>query len=681
MSILMSFLGKSTVSLAPAGDDRYYETIAPRTSAGVRVDENTAFNYSVCWAATRLLAGTAGWLPLNLHKKLPGGGADIAKKHRVHRLIHDQPNNDMGSMMFRARGVNHQVNWGNSFSEIVFNAGGVPDSLEPIHPRRIPSQNIRREDGKIVYYVNQPDDYGKPRKVPQERMLHVPSIISEDGIVGKGVITAARESIGKAIGTQKRGASAINHGGAPPLALKGAKFKDDAARQEYRREINEVHGGPDNAGKWLILPKDTEVQMLGFSLLDSQFIESEQFDIEEMARWYGVPPHLIGHLLRATFNNIEELGISFVKYSLIMWLRLWEQEIWRKLLTKDEQEVYYARFNVDALERGNLTSRTEAGVKNFFNGHWTLNDWADKDDMNPVTETVMIDGKETNLGDVRFVQQAMIPLAMAAKGPPEPTQPQTPPAQDQPPPEDPLAKQLAVLVSSVTALSSSTEKITTAVVELQADRGRIFESLAAMQLAREQDRAAFMQASADNKAGLQTLNEATESGHAKISIEVRAVAESHVQVSTDVASLRTETADSLASLVAKHDELAASNTAMYRQLATTILNDAMARQLSVEIHQIKQVAQSPAVFHERFPAFYDKHRKTLARSIVQPVATYLAAIGDMRPASEVASGIVNSHIAESVRQIESLVCTESELPGKVDECVSKWHEERASVQL
>jgi hypothetical protein len=97
--------------------------------------------------------------------------------------------------------------------------------------------------------------------------------------------------------------------------------------------------------------------------------------------------------------------------------------------------IYYAKFVVDALERGNMASRTEANVKKFFNGHWTLNQWAEQEDENPVTETTVIDGQTVNLGDVRFVQQAMIPLSLAAKGPQPAGGAQQPPA-GQPPPED-----------------------------------------------------------------------------------------------------------------------------------------------------------------------------------------------------------------------------------------------------
>lgn len=572
---LLSFFG-----LAPDPTDKFwYSEVAPRTRSGVSVTESTAMNYSVCWAATRLLAGTTGWLPFNLYKRQSGGGAVIDTRHPVHRIIHDQPNRDMGAMMFRARGVNQQVNAGNFFAEIVRTRGGTPYSLEPIHHTRIPPQNVKREDGRLVYYVN--NQTAEPTRIEQDDMFHVPSIISDDGIYGKGVIAFAREAIGKAIATQGYGASSMNNP-VPPVAIKNAKFKDKEERAEYRRQWEEVHAGSQNAGKPALLPLGAEIQQLGYSLQDTQFIESQQFDVEEIARWYGVPPHLIGHLLRATFNNIEELGISFVKYSLIQWLKLWEQEVWRKLLTENEQSDYYAKFVVDALERGNLTSRTEAGVKKFFNGLWSLNDWAQQEDMNPIAETVQIDGQTVRLGDMHFVQQAMIPLAQAAKGQ------QTQPATKQPSNE------------SGNGLS-----------------------VAALEAVRDEFRREFT------------------------------------------------------GLKHSHDSAAEVARIVQAKLAAVVLNDVMARMVSLEVNAVKRVAEKPTRFDQRLREFYDKHKLTMRRSLAAPMSACLNGT-----AAASLDALIVRHVDESLRQLDALCdCTADQLSVKVEECVSRWHEERATVTL
>ena len=584
----------------------------------------------------------------------------------------------MGAMMFRSRGVNHQVNWGNTYAEIRRNGGGLPEWLEPIHPRRIPDRNIKRENGRIVYYVNQPNGVGLPDRVLQENMFHVPSIISDDGIIGKGVVTAAREAIGKAMGTQTRGASALRNGGAPPLALKSkaTSFKAREEMKEYRRQLQEEHGGPENAGKWLLLPPDAEVQMLGFSLEDSQFIESMQFDIEEMARWYGVPPHLIGHLLRATFNNIEELGISFVKYHLIQWLKLWETEVWRKLLTRPEQETHYAKFVVDALERGNLATRTEAGVKNFFNGHWTLNQWAEIDDMNPVTETVVIDGVKTNLGDVRFVQQAMIPLASAAKGPA--------PAAASPDGAGPdIAGDLKLRMDAYGV------GVRAGAITPQTDDEEQFRQEAGLPPMSAEAKAAW----ADDE-GVRhpiTLRDpnaapATPFGQPKAPPEDEP-AEGDLSVtvaglSSELESLRQQLAAQPHGLNGEaqelRDQLAAAKAAQ-KQLATAMLNDVMARMVSLEINGVKRVAEKASKFDVRLREFYDKHKATMERSIDDPLkALFAVSEPGLRPYSRT---IVESHITESLRQLDALCdCQADELAAKVGECVDKWHDERAALQ-
>jgi hypothetical protein len=298
----------------------------------------------------------------------------------------------------------------------------------------------------------------------------------------------------------------------------------------------------------------------------------------------------VQNLLRATFNNIEELGISFVKYSLIQWLKLWEQETWRKLLTKQEQETHYAKFVVDALERGNLASRTDSSVKKFFNGHWTLNQWAEQEDENPVTETTVIDGQTVNLGDVRFVQQAMIPLALAAKGP-QPAAGQQPPADPETPAEDktePAEEPTSGLSVTVAGLSS----------ELDALR---------QQLAKDP------------------------------TAEIRAA---------------------------------------QKQLAAAMLNDVMARMVSLEVNAVKRVAEKPSRFDVRLREFYGKHKETMLRSLNAPFVAYRATGGS------VSEWFVDEHIAESLKQLDALTtCTADELSAKVDACVGRWHEERATVTV
>jgi len=573
MMELTTFFGFSKLSPGPT-DDFWYNPANQPSASGIVVDEAKALTYSACWAATMLLSSSEGMLPLKLFKKLGGGGSEIADYHPVYRLIHSRPNPEMTSMMYRSSRTAQQVNRGNAYSEIERDDGGTPINLWPIHASRIPSRNIVREHGKIVYLVN--NDDGSKTKIRAENMLHVPSPISEDGIIGIGVVTQARLTIGAGIAEETQAASYFGNGGRPSYTIEGMNFKSKEDREDFRRQWMEVHGGPANNGKPAILPKDTKLHALQFSAEDSQFIESRQFSIEDVARWYGVPPHLIGHLLRATYSNIEHLSLEFVKYSLMRWLVLWEQEINRKLLTENEQKRFFARHVVDALERGDLASRTAALKDQFFNGKINLDEWRALDEENPIPG---------GAGKIHFVQQAMIPVDMAAKGPQPPAAPAKEPADD---PE----------------LSTT--------------------------------------------------------------------------VNIDVDGLRQE-------FQAKIETLASDNAKLQVLVTTQAvsrINETFSRMLSVEVNAVKRVAEKATKFDSRLREFYGKHTTTLERNLLDPVAVYLSAAGDGREALAVVKTLASTHTAESIKQLDALLdCQAEELPAKVDECVSKWHEERATVTL
>lgn len=415
---LLSFFGGTSLSPAPTDDFWYGPRAGSQTAAGVPVDENTALTYSACWAARMLLATCGSMIPLKLFRTLPSGGSEPAKDLNRYYLVHDQFNPDMTNMMFRSSRFGMQIDWGNGFAELEYDNAGRVRAAHPIHSSRIPIENVRRDPStrSIYYLVNNND--GTKTRLEDWEMLHFPSPMSDDGIWGRGVVAQARLSIGLGIATETQGASYFGSGATPKLVLSSEieRFKNKEEKAEFRRQWNEMHGGPENAHKPAILPPGMKMEALNFSAEDSQFLETRQFSIEEIARWYGVPPHMIGHLLRSTYSNIEHQSLEFVKYSLMRWLVPVEQELNRKLLTPEERKTMYFKHVVEGLERGDLETRTKALKEQFFNGKITLNEWRALDDQNP------IEGPE---GDLHFVQQAMVPLDIAAKGP-QPAQPNVP---------------------------------------------------------------------------------------------------------------------------------------------------------------------------------------------------------------------------------------------------------------
>ena len=361
-------------------DDFWYGPVARTVSSRVNVNENTALNYSACWAATRLLAGTSGWLSLNLYKRESGGGKGIATDDRRNYCVDCCPNDQMIPTLFKSQTMNQQINWGNGYAEIQLDTRGNLAALWPIHASRV-DPLIGQDDGKLWYKVR--NNAAPPTYIESKDILHFPSIISDDGIVGKGVVRHAREAIGMGLATERYGASWFGKGGIPRAVVTHPTKMSDTARVNFRNDWKEIYGGPDGE-KVALLQEGATMAPLNISNDDSQFLETRQFNIEEIARWYGVPPHMIQHLLRATFNNIEQLGIEFVKYSLMPWLVIWEQELNKKLLNEDEQKTIFFKFNVTQLLRGDAASRTTYWNTLINTGIACRNEARIAEDMNPV---------------------------------------------------------------------------------------------------------------------------------------------------------------------------------------------------------------------------------------------------------------------------------------------------------
>lgn len=369
----------------------WYGAVSAPTASREPVTEETALTYSAVWAATRLLSGTGGWLPLDLYRRLPAGGREVAMDDPRETMVHDRPNDDMSSMMFRSQGIAQQVNAGNCYAEIEREETRRkrPVKLWPIHHSRVKVHT----KAELWYEVRNND--GSSVRIEAEDMLHVPSMMSDDGISGKGVIQAARESIGFGLATEKYGAAWFGKGGVPRLALSHPGKLSPEARANMRSEWKEAYGGPDGS-RVAVLQEGVKLETLSINNEDSQFLETRGYNVKELARWYGVPPHMIGDLEHATFSNIEHQGIEFVVYSLIPWLKLWEQELWAKLLSPEEQTTMYFEFNVAALLRGDAAARGAYYTAMSNIGALNRNEIRDFENLNPVPG-----------GDVFLVQGAM----------------------------------------------------------------------------------------------------------------------------------------------------------------------------------------------------------------------------------------------------------------------------------
>lgn len=411
-----------------------------RPSSKITVTDDVALTYSAVWAATRLLSGTLGWLPLDMYRRLPGGdGREVVTDDPRERLVHDQPNGEMRSMMFRCQAVAQQVNSGNCYAEIERDGSGNPTALWPIHHTRVTPIRDEKTD-ELFYEVK--NNRAAPTYLATREMFHVPSINSDDGITGKGVIRYARESIGLGIAAERTGASHLGTGGIPRIVVEHPKRFNPESRQSFRKDWHELYGGPDG-DKMALLEEGAVAKPLNISMTDAQYLETRQFAIEEIARWYGIPPHKLQHLMRSTFSNIEHQAIEWVTDCLMMWIKVWEQELWAKLLTPKEQEEYFFEFNTNALMRGDSKARAEFYRLMSFIGALSPNEIRAYENLNPYSG-----------GNVYVIQQAMIPVDKIGEVIDAQIESATQPAQ----PADGSPNQAALVVSAVAHQLSGLEQ-------------------------------------------------------------------------------------------------------------------------------------------------------------------------------------------------------------------------------
>lgn len=350
----------------------------PPVSSGVSVSEHTALNLSAVWCATRVISEAVASLPLILYRRLGEGGKERATAHPLYVLLKDSPNPEMTSFVFREVLQSHLLLWGNAYAEIERDGSGRPIALWPIPPNRV--QPGRRE-GQLVYRVQ--TDNGQTVELRPENVLHIPGL-GFDGLVGYSPISLARESLGLTAACERFGSSFFGNAAKPGGVLEYPGQLSDQARENLRKSFEYIHSGASNTGRTLILEEGMKFTGTTIPPEDGQFLQTRQFQILEIARWFNLPPHRLKDLGRATWNNIESENISFIQDTLRPWLIKWEQEVSRKLLLPNERRTYFVEHLMDAYLRGDTESRFRVYVAGLNNGIFSINEVREMENKNPV---------------------------------------------------------------------------------------------------------------------------------------------------------------------------------------------------------------------------------------------------------------------------------------------------------
>ena len=326
------------------------------SSAGMVVNEETAIRASAVYACVHVISETIATVPLNLYR-LHDEKRTVATDHPLHQLLHFAPNEESSSVIWREYMEACLLLWGNCYAEKQYNAAGRLVGLWPLHPSMVRPERRKR---KRIYFVRE-NVSGPELEMRPEEIFHIPGM-GFDGVKGYSVIRLiAKQAIGLALATEEFGARLFSNGAMPGGVLEHPKQLSPQAHIRLREEWQKYHSGTANAHRMAILEEGMKWNPVGIPPEDAQFLETRKFQVEEIARIYRVPMHMIGALDRATFSNIEHQSIEFVRNTIEPICVRWEQELHRQIVPEAERRAgYFFGFKTDRLLQGDLKSRYEA---------------------------------------------------------------------------------------------------------------------------------------------------------------------------------------------------------------------------------------------------------------------------------------------------------------------------------
>ena len=372
------------------------------SSSGKAVTERSAMQMTAVYSCVRILSEAVAGLPLHFYRYTDDGGKEKAIDHPLYSLLHDEPNPEMTSFIFRETLMTHLLLWGNAYAQIIRNGKNEIIALYPLMPNKMDVS--RDKSGQLYYtYVTQPEEAhtmkGNIVYLNPSEVLHIPGL-GFDGLVGYSPIAMAKNAIGMAVACEEYGAKFFANGAAPGGVLEHPGTIKDP--QRVRESWQSTFGGSGNSNKVAVLEEGMKYTPIGISPEQAQFLETRKFQINEIARIFRVPPHMVGDLEKSSFSNIEQQSLEFVKYTLDPWIVRWEQSIRRALLSSEEKQKYFVKFNLEGLLRGDYQSRMNGYAIGRQNG------WMSANDIRELENQDRIPAEEG--GDLYLVNGNMLPI-------------------------------------------------------------------------------------------------------------------------------------------------------------------------------------------------------------------------------------------------------------------------------
>lgn len=378
---------------------RIFEEIAHtrKTASGVTVSPETALECTAVLACVRVLAESLASIPMNVYRRLPDGGKEIAEDQHLHEVLSCQPNSWMTAFEFRELMQSWILLWGNAYALIKGGRNGGVSELIPLHPSRCECKRL--SNGKLRYYYTEPTTPLQPQvtitEYRQDEIFHL-RWLSSDGVTGFIPTTLSRDAIGLARATELHSGAFFGNNAQPGIYIETDQPHKPESLSRFKEQWDDAHRGPNKAYSTVVMPFGFHRKQADVRNDTAQLIETRKYQIEEVGRVFRVPPHLLGDLSNVRYATAEQSAIDFVTFSLIPWCRRWEQACRRDLVVDDKQ--YFVGFDTSALMAGDYAARSSYLREMWNMGALSIDELRTQIGYNPLP-----DGQ----GKKRFVQVNM----------------------------------------------------------------------------------------------------------------------------------------------------------------------------------------------------------------------------------------------------------------------------------
>ena len=372
----------------------------PESTSGKAVNAQTALQLATVWACIRLISETIATLPLLVYQRdAKGDGRSVARNHALYAILHDSPNANMTAVEFWEAVVAQLCLWGNAYCLKSMSVGRLI-ALDPLRPDLMTVRLTR--EGALRYCYSDPKGYVE---YSEEQIFHLKGF-GVDGLIGLSPVTYARNCFGAAMAADEASGKVFANGMRAGGALTMPGVLNPGQRDQVRDSLALQLAGTANTGKLMVLEGGATYAPLSINPDDAQMLETRAFNIEEICRWFRVPPFMIGHSEKSTSwgTGLEQQMIGFLTFALRPYLTRIEQGIKKSLLPPAERATIFAEYSLEGLMRADSAGRAALYASAAQNGWMTRNEIRELENRPP---------KEG--GDELTVQSNLIPISLLGK--------------------------------------------------------------------------------------------------------------------------------------------------------------------------------------------------------------------------------------------------------------------------